>query len=78
LHALKLCLSCCYVIPRSAPFAQTHPETPWYCHNTLQWLWTLTTDTVSLYLIHPHRSTEAFAALIEDWQGLLVSDGYGV
>jgi transposase len=53
-------------------------ETPWYCHNTLQWLWTLTTDTVSLYLIHPHRSKEAFAALIEDWQGLLVSDGYGV
>src|SRR2546426_2185227 len=25
LHALRLCLSCCYVIPRSAPFAQTHP-----------------------------------------------------
>ena len=34
--------------------------------------------TVSLYLIHPHRSKEAFAALIEDWQGILVSDGYGV
>jgi transposase len=53
-------------------------ETPWYCHNTLQWLWTLTTETVSLYLIHPRRSKEGFAALIEDWQGLLVSDGYGV
>jgi hypothetical protein len=25
LHALSLCLSCCYVIPRFAPFAQTHP-----------------------------------------------------
>ena len=25
MHALRLCLSCCYVIPRSAPFAQTHP-----------------------------------------------------
>jgi hypothetical protein len=24
-YALRLCLSCCYVIPRSAPFAQTHP-----------------------------------------------------
>ena len=33
---------------------------------------------VSLYLIHPHRSQEAFAALIEEWQGILVSDGYGV
>jgi transposase len=53
-------------------------ETPWYCQNALQWLWTLTTDTVSLYLIHPHRSKEAFVALIEDWQGILVSDGYGV
>ena len=53
-------------------------ETPWYGHNTLQWLWTLTTETVSLSLMHPHRSTEACAALIEDWQGLLVSDGYGV
>jgi transposase len=53
-------------------------ETPWYCHNTLQWLWTMATDTVSLYLIHPHRSKEAFLTLIEDWQGILVSDGYGV
>lgn len=53
-------------------------ETPWYCQNTLNWLWTLSTHTVSLYLIHPHRSKEAFAALIEEWQGILVSDGYGV
>ena len=41
-------------------------------------LWTLRTDTVSLYHIHPHRSKEAFEALIEDWQGILVSDGYDV
>ena len=53
-------------------------ETPWYCQNALQWLWTLTTDTVSFYLIHPNRSKEAFRALIEDWKGILVSDGYGV
>ena len=26
LRALRLCLSYCYVIPRSAPFAQTHPD----------------------------------------------------
>src|SRR5204863_5633645 len=25
-----------------------------------------------------HRSKEAFAALIDDWTGILVSDGYGV
>jgi transposase len=53
-------------------------ETPWYCQNTLQWLWTMVTDTVALYLIHPRRSKEAFAALIDDWAGILVSDGYGV
>ena len=51
-------------------------ETPWYCQNALNWLWTLSTDTVSLYLIHPHRSKEAFFALIEEWQGILVSDDY--
>ncbi len=53
-------------------------ETPWYWQNTLHWLWTLSTDTVSLSLIHPNRSKEAFWDLIEDWQGILVSDGYGV
>src|SRR5436309_11753387 len=29
-------------------------------------------------LMHPHRSQEAFAALIEDGQGIVVSDGDGV
>ena len=53
-------------------------ETPWYCQNALQWLWAMATDTVTLYLIHPNRSKEAFFDLIEDWEGLLVSDGYGV
>ena len=53
-------------------------ETPWYCQNALNWLWTLSTETVSLYLLHPNRSKDAFFALIEQWQGLLVSDGYGV
>jgi len=28
-------------------------------------------------MFHSNRSTEAFKALIEDWQGILVSDGYG-
>ena len=52
--------------------------TPWDGQHTLQWLWTLTTETVSRALMHPHRSTEAFSVLIEDGQGILVSDGYGV
>jgi len=53
-------------------------ETPWFCHHTLQWLWTMTTERVSLFLVHPNRSKEAFVDLIEDWKGLLVSDGYEV
>jgi transposase len=38
----------------------------------------MASDTVAFYMIHPHRSKEAFAALIDDWAGILVSDGYGV
>jgi transposase len=53
-------------------------ETPWFCHNSLQWLWTMTTETVSLFLIHPNRSKEAFFDLIAHWKGILVSDGYSV
>jgi transposase len=53
-------------------------ETPWFLTHTLQWLWVMASDTVAFYLIHPHRSKEAFTALIDDWEGLLVSDGYSV
>ena len=47
-------------------------------HGTLQWLWVMASDAAAFYMIHPHRSKEAFAALIDDWAGILVSDGYGV
>jgi transposase len=53
-------------------------ETPWFLAHTLQWLWVMVSDTVAFYMIHPRRSKEAFAALIDDWAGILVSDGYGV
>jgi transposase len=52
-------------------------ETPWYGQNMLQWLWTMATDTVTLYLMHPNRSKDACSDLIDDWQGILVSDCYG-
>jgi len=64
-------------LARQAPVGYID-ETPWYCRNTLAWLWTMATDTVTLSLIHPPRSTEAFLELIADWEGILVSDGYGV
>ena len=53
-------------------------ETSWYCENSLEWLWVMASEQVAFYMIHPRRSKEAFFALIEDWAGLLVSDGYGV
>jgi transposase len=53
-------------------------ETPWYCQNALQWLWIMATDKVAYYRIDPHRSQDAFLALIDAWQGVLGSDGYGV
>jgi len=53
-------------------------ETPWWCTHTLHWLWVMASEHVAFYMIHPRRSKEAFAALIDDWTGLLVSDGHGV
>ena len=53
-------------------------ETPRFLANALQGLWVMVSDTAAFYMIHPHRSKEAFAALIDDWAGILVSAGYGV
>jgi transposase len=66
-----------------AEFARQAPvgyidETPWYCHNMLQWLWTMATDTVTVSLVHPHRSKDAFCDLLDDGQGIVGSDGDGV
>jgi len=68
------------VIARQARQAAVNyiDETPWYCLNTLEWLWVMASERVAFYMIHPRRSKEAFAALIDDWEGILVSDGYGV
>jgi hypothetical protein len=33
-------------------------------------------SAVTYFQIHTHRSKAAFAQLIDDWRGLLVSDGY--
>jgi transposase len=53
-------------------------ETTWFLTHTRQCLWVMVRDTAALYMIPPHRSKEACAALIDDWEGILVSDGYGV
>lgn len=68
------------VIARIARHAPVNyiDETPWFCQGSLQWLWVMTSPQVAFYRIDPRRSTAAFLALIDDWDGILVSDGYGV
>ena len=53
-------------------------ETSWFKENGLQWLWAMVNERVAFYRIDPHRSKAAFELLIQDWQGILVSDGYGL
>jgi len=53
-------------------------ETSWFVNGTLMWLWTMVNTTVAFFMIHPNRSAQAFKALIEDWNGILISDGYKV
>jgi transposase len=51
-------------------------ETSWFRENDLQWLWAMVNERVAFYRIDPHRSKEAFEQLVQDWDGILVSDGY--
>ena len=53
-------------------------ETSYSKKNVLQWLWVMTNTMVAFFMIHPNRSKEAFKALIGDWVGIPVSDGYGL
>lgn len=53
-------------------------ETSWFQSGTLKWLWVMANTAVSYFMIHPHRSKEAFLALIGNWRGILVSDDYGL
>lgn len=64
-------------IARQAPVGYID-ETPWFCQGTLEWLWVMTSPQVAFYRIDPSRSKAAFLALIDAWDGILVSDGYGV
>lgn len=53
-------------------------ETSWFKENDLHWLWAMVNERVAFYRIDPHRSKEAFEQLIQDWEGILISDGYGL
>ena len=51
-------------------------ETSWLMHGDRHWLWVMANPEVAYFQIHPTRSKAAFAQLIADWRGILVSDGY--
>jgi transposase len=53
-------------------------ETSWFKQNDLHWLWAMVNERVAFYRIDPHRSKEAFENLVRDWNGILVSDSYGL
>jgi transposase len=53
-------------------------ETSFFQEVRLQWLWTMTNHKTAFFMIHAHRSKEAFLDLIQNWRGTLVSDDYGV
>ncbi len=53
-------------------------ETAWSQHGLLAWRWVTVNTTVALFPVQAGRAKTAFAALIDRWAGLLVSDGYGV
>jgi len=53
-------------------------ETSWFENGKLKWLWTMVNKKVCFFLVHPNRSQKAFEALIADWNGILISDDYGV
>ena len=53
-------------------------ETSWKRNKTLEWLWLMCNSTAAFFMLHSSRSKAAFQALIKDWQGILVSDGYRV
>jgi len=53
-------------------------ETSWFMGGKLMWLWTMVNHLVAFFMIHPNRSKAAFQQLIADWQGILISDNYGL
>jgi transposase len=50
-------------------------ETSWLTGGDRHWLWVMANPLVAYFQIHPNRSKGAFAQLIADWTGILVSDG---
>lgn len=64
-------------VARDAPVGHVD-ETSWRRKAKLVWLWVMAGTRAALFMIHPRRSKAAFTELVQDWSGILVTDGYGV
>ena len=64
-------------LARQAPVNHVD-ETSFFQEGRLQWLWTMINHKTAFFMIHAHRSKEAFLDLVQTWRGTLVSDDYGV
>lgn len=53
-------------------------ETSWRKEGHLNWIWVMANTAVVFFMLHAHRSKEAFEQLIGAWSGVLVSDNYTV
>lgn len=71
---------CYQAIAKSARNSEINyiDETSWKKNGTLMFLWAMVNSYTAFFKIHKERSREAFLALIENWKGILVSDGYNV
>jgi transposase len=61
-------------LARHAPVGSMD-ATLWLYPGTLQWLWGMTPPQVACSRSAPRRSTMACAALLDDWDGIVVRDG---
>lgn len=75
-EALKPCYDAIGMKARSSDVNHID-ETSWLKKGGLQWLWVMANTNVAYFMIHKNRSKQAFLDLIQDWQGILVSDNYG-
>jgi len=53
-------------------------ETTYRQRAKLTWLWVMANSLVVFFMLHGRRTAAAFAELIGDWSGILISDGYRV
>ena len=51
-------------------------ETSWLTGGDRRWLWVMANPLVAYFQVHHNRSKGAFAQLMADWTGVLVSEGY--